>query len=125
MDLNEIQKILQDNTDNGTLTLPPDALKSDPIKEAFVKYLLDADLIINQVNIVPVGGQNITAVGQGGSFPFENTYVTAVFTVRDNVAAMAIDADGFYQQTEVWDFTKAFPVLGETFYKDLKFVNAV
>jgi hypothetical protein len=117
MDLNQIQQILQDNSPDGTLTLPPGALESIPIADAFRDYLLDADLVIKQVSIVPVGDQNITAVGQGGSFPFENTYVTAVFTVRDNVAAMTIDADGFFQQTEVWNFSKAFPVLADTFYK--------
>jgi hypothetical protein len=79
MDLNEIYKILQDNTVDGTLTLPPNALKSDPIADAFKAYLLDANLVINQVNIVPVGGQNITAVGQGGSFPFENTCSTPIW----------------------------------------------
>src|SRR6185295_14495877 len=86
---------------------------------------LDSDLVINQVSIVPVGGQNITAVGQGGSFPFENTYVTAVFTVRNNVATMTIDADGFFNQETVWSFGAAFPVLADTFFKDLKFTAAV
>jgi len=125
MDLNQIKTILQDNTDNGTLTLPPGALESIPIAEAFRDYLLDADLIVNQVNIVEYPGQNITVVGQGGSFPFENTYVTAVFTVRNNVAAMTIDADGFFSQTTVWNFSSAFPILEDTFYKDLKFAAAV
>ncbi|HEX3249359.1 MAG TPA: LysM peptidoglycan-binding domain-containing protein [Pyrinomonadaceae bacterium] len=124
MDLNQIQTILQDNTVDGTLTLPPAALESIPIAEAFRDYLLDSDLIINQVSIVPVGGENITAVGQGGSFPFENTYVTAVFTVRNDVAAMTIDSDGFSNQQTIWNFSAAFPVLSDTFFKDLQFTKA-
>ena len=125
MDLNQIQTILEDNTTDGTLTLPPAALESIPIADAFRDFLLDSDLVINQVSIVPVDGQNITAVGQGGSFPFENTYVTAVFTVRNNVAAMSIDADGFFNQQTVWSFGAAFPSLADTFFKDLKFNTAV
>src|SRR5688500_3414088 len=128
MDLNKIQEILEANTKNGTLKLPPGALESTPIAEAFRDYLLDADLVIKQVSIVPIGGQNVTAVGQGGSFPFENTYVTATFTTvpaPDGVAAMTIQADGFYQQTKVWNFPTAFPALAKTFYKDLKFTKGV
>jgi LysM repeat protein len=125
MDLNQIQTILIANTTGDTLTLPPGALESIPIAEAFRDYLLDSDLVINQVSIVPVGGQNVTAVGQGGSFPFENTYVTAVFTVRDNVATMTIDADGFFEQQTVWNFSLAFPILSETFYPDLLFTTGV
>src|SRR5678816_1382180 len=116
MDLNKIYEILQTNTDNGTLTLPPGALESIPIADAFRDYLLDADLVVNQVSIVPVGGQNITVVGQGGSFPFENTYINAVFTAPAGVAAMTIDADGFFEQTDVWKFDTAFPALTDTFY---------
>lgn len=125
MDLNQIQAILEENTDNGTLTLPPAALDSTPIADVFRDYLLDADLVINQVSIVPVGGVNITVVGQGGSFPFENTYVEAVFTAPAGVAAMTIGADGFFEQTEVWKFEKAFPSLADTFYKDLTFSAAL
>jgi len=128
MDLKKIQEILEANTKDGTLKLPPAALDSLPIKEAFRDYLLDGDLVIKQVSIVPIGGQNVTAVGQGGSFPFENTYVTATFTTvpaPDGVAAMTIQADGFYQQTKVWNFPTAFPVLAKTFYKDLKFNKGV
>src|ERR1051325_292662 len=125
MDLNQIQTILIANTTGDTLTLPPGALESIPIAEAFRDYLLDSDLVINQVSIVPVGGQNVTAVGQGGSFPFDNTYVTAVFTVRDTVAAMTIDADGFFEQQTVWNFSLAFPILSETFYPDLLFTTGV
>ena len=125
MDLNTIQTILEDNTQDGTLTLPPDALDSTPIEEAFRDYLLSADLVIEQVSIVPVGGQNITVVGQGASFPFENSYVTAVFTAPGSVAAMTIEADGFFNQTSVWSFSAAFPVLSTTFYKDLKFSAAL
>lgn len=125
MDLNEIQIILEDNTDDGTLALPPDALGSDPIELAFREYLLDSDLVIRQVSIVPVGGQNITVVGQGASFPFAGSYVTAVFTAPGGVAAMTIEADGFFDQTKVWSFGTAFPVLSNTFYKDLQFTAAV
>lgn len=125
MDLNQIQTILEDNTTDGTLKLPPAALQSIPIADAFRDYLLDADLVVNQVSIVPVAGQNITVVGQGGSFPFENTYINAVFTAPNSVAAMTIDADGFFEQTDVWKFEKAFPALTDTFYKDLKFIAAV
>src|SRR5215213_8484418 len=125
MDLQTIQKTLEDNTKNGTLKLPPAALDSTPIKDAFRDYLLDADLVITQVSIVPVGGQNVTVVGQGASFPFEDAYVTAVFTVAQQVAAMTVEADGFFQQTKVWRFSTAFPVLASTFYKDLQFTTAV
>lgn len=125
MDLKTIQTILEDNTQDGTLTLPPGALQSTPIEDAFRDYLLDADLVIRQVSIVPVGGQNITVVGQGASFPFENSYVTAVFTAPAGLAAMTIEADGFHAQTSVWGFGSAFPVLSTTFYKDLQFTAAV
>jgi LysM repeat protein len=125
MDLNQIQTILEDNTKDGTLTLPPAALQSTPIAEVFRDYLLDSDLVMNQVSIVAVGGVNITVVGQGGSFPFENTYITAVFTAPGGTAAMSIEADGFFDQTTVWNFDKAFPVLSDTFYKDLKFTAGV
>lgn len=125
MDLQEIQAILEANTKEGVLTLPPTALNSIPIEDAFSAYLLNADLVVKQVSIVPVGGQNITVVGQGASFPFENTYITVVFTVPADVAAMVIEADGFYDQTKVWGFGKAFPVLEQTFVKDLQFTAAV
>ena len=125
MDLNEIQTILEANTVDGTLRLPPDALGSQPIADAFRDYLLDADLVIQQVSIVPVGGQNITAAGQGGSFPFTNSYINAVFTAPGGVAAMSIEADGFYDQTNVWNFGLAFPVLADTFYADLQFTAAL
>lgn len=124
MDLQQILAILQDSTQSNTLTLQPDALQSPPIAAAFRDYLLDAPLVIQQVSIVPVGNQNITVVGQGSSFPFPNTYVNAVFTAPNGVAAMNIEADGFANQAEVWDFAKAFPVLADTFFKELKFVTA-
>jgi LysM repeat protein len=125
MDLDKIRQTLEANTKNGTLKLPKAALDSTPIKDAFHDYLLDADLVVNQVSIVPVGGQNITVVGQGASFPFENAYLTAVFTAPNQVAAMTIQADGFFDQTKVWRFSTAFPSLATTFYKDLQFTAAV
>ncbi len=125
MDLAEIQEILEANTENGTLTLPPAALQSPPIAEAFSDYLLDDDLVIEQVSITPVEGQNVTVVGQGASFPFFNTYITAVFTAPNSVAAMNLQADGFSNQTEPWNFYKAFPVLTTTFYDELEFTAAV
>lgn len=125
MDLNQIEQILNDHTTDGTLTLPPAALESVPIEEVFRDYLLNADLVVNQVSIVNVGNQNITVVGQGGSFPFLNSFVTAVFTVRENVAAMSIEGDGFDRQANVWTFDKAFPVLASTFYKDFQFATAL
>lgn len=125
MDLKEIQKILEDNTKNGVLTLGPDTLASPPITEAFAAYLLNKPLIMTQVSIVPVGGQNVTVVGQGSSFPFANTYITAIFTAPAGVAAMSVEADGFYDQTTVWKFGAAFPVLAGTFYKELQFTKAV
>src|SRR5262245_17433932 len=118
MDLDDVQQILEANTQDNTLTLPPNALDSLPIEEIFRDYLFDADLVVRQVSIEPVGGQNITVVGQGGSFPFENTYITAVFTVPGGVAAMSLEADGFDDQTNVWTFNKAFPSLTNTFVKD-------
>lgn len=125
MDLKEIQTILEANTQGGVLTLPPNALASAPIAEAFKAYLLDASLVVKQVSIVPVGGQNVTVVGQGASFPFENTYLTAIFTAPNGTAAMSVEADGFYDQTTVWRFGTAFPVMASTFFKDLRFTAAV
>ncbi len=125
MDLKSIQTILEKNTKDGTLKLPAAALDSTPIQDAFRDYLLDADLEIRRASIVPVGGQNVTVVGQGASFPFENSYITAVFTAPEEVAAMTIQADGFFDQTKVWRFSTAFPVLESTFYKDLQFTAAV
>ena len=125
MDLAEIQAILEAHAPDGTLSLPPDALLSEPIAEAFRKWLLDENLVIQQVSIVPVGGQNITAVGQGGSFPFENSHVEAVFTAPGGTAAMSVRADGFYNQQTVWSFGAAFPSLANTFYKDLQFTEAL
>ena len=124
MDLNEVKTILEAHTHDGTLTLPPEALLSAPIAETFRTYLLGNDLVIRQVSIVQVSDQNITAVGQGTSFPFANSYVTAAFTVPGGVAAMFIETDGFYDQTNVWNFGRAFPVLADTFYKDLQFTRA-
>jgi LysM domain len=124
MDLKEIQTILETNTKDGTLKLPKGAF-TGPIENLFRDYLLEKDLVIQRASIVPVGGQNITVVGQGASFPFENSYVTAVFTAPNQVAAVTVQADGFFDQTTVWRFSTAFPVLAKTFYKDLQFTAAV
>jgi len=124
MDLAEILAILEANTQNGTLTLPPDALQSPPIEEVFSDYLLNLPLVIEQASIIPVVDQNVTVAGQGASFPFENSFVTATFTAPGGVAAMSLFADGFANQTTRWNFSDAFPVLSDTFYKELEFTKA-
>src|SRR5919205_1257496 len=126
MDLNEIYRILNDNlSDDRTLTLPKGALLSPPIEKAFDDYLLGEDLVLQEAYVENTG-PNITVVGQGDSFPFANTYVTAIFPAPAGVAAMALDANGFDSSvSSVWKLDKAFPVLGSTFVKDLQFTAAV
>ena len=124
MDLSEIQAILEANTQDGTLSLPADALDSEPILRAFQDHLLGLNLVIQQVSILQVN-ETVTAFGQGASFPFQNSYVSAVFTAPPNgVAAMAIQADGFYEQANLWTLGAAFPVFLNTFYQQLQFTSA-
>lgn len=126
MDLNQIYEILNDNlSDDRVLTLPKNALESPPIEKVFDEYLLGENLVLQEAYVVNTG-PNITVVGQGDSFPFANTYVTAIFTAPAGVAAMSLDADGFDASVStVWKFDKAFPVLESTFVKDLQFTGAV
>src|ERR1044071_8887342 len=114
MDLNRLKRILNDNTVDGTLILPPDALESEDIENLLDTYFLGNPLTI-KIESEAEQGQTYVITGQlvKGTFPLyteSDLPAQAVFFIQAGVAELILTLT----LPAGYKLSVSFPILKDT-----------
>lgn len=120
IDIRGLFNIIESHVSNGTLTLPKDAIDSEPIRSIYTEFMNDGPLVLgNAVPVLNIAANIITiAETTGQSFPLQGTTVDAVFTIINGIPQMELAG---HLAAGAGSLTKPFPKLVPTLYKTLAF----
>ncbi len=114
----QLRQMLDEHIDGQVLTLARDTLESPEIQELFDEFLEDRALVITECHLANDGA---TVTGIGGSQPLKNFQITASFSIRDDGAALQLEATRLGSQP--WSLMESFPALTGTTFSDLQWLG--
>ena len=126
LDIATLKQTIKDSVkpDQGVpkLTLPAGALQSAAITDLFGRYLNatgeNGQLLVTDVALpLPEDANSITVSGKGGNVVFAGLAVTAVFSIQQGAAALALTA----RASGPYSFVTNFPALQDTLFAQLTF----
>lgn len=123
-DLRALQRCLEALVGENGFSLAKGDLPSPEIDALFDAVLNGGPLVVTSPKVSLQ--QRIGAVevsGGGGSFPFSETTVSALFSLPGGVPQLSLTATGSTGGADPWTLAAAFPSLKESLVEDLSFTN--